>query len=195
MIRKLMIAMLLLQSGGLAAQETPESSRRIRITTRVDFAYVPVGEIDFKNRDVQYEIYDNLLYRASCEYFVSDLISIGPGFEYSKKRVNPEATFDEDMTQTNFYLDFRINHSLTDSGANYLVFGLGTGIGRISESDNVSGTGFGLYGIVGFDIMLGSSMGLDLLYRYQASSATVEDHDYKFNGSALQAGLNYRFRF
>jgi hypothetical protein len=190
-----MIAMLLLQSGGLAAQEIPAPEKATRITTRIDFAYVPIGEIDFANRNVQYEIYDNLLYRASCEYFVSDLISIGPGFEYSKKRVNPEATFDEDMTQTNFYLDFRINHSLTDSGANYLVFGLGTGIGRISESDNVSGTGFGLYGIVGFDIMLGSSMGLDLLYRYQANSVTVEDHDYKFNGSALEAGLNYRFRF
>jgi len=187
--------MLLFQSCGLIAQEVVAPAKQTRITARLEFAYVPIGEIDFTNRDVQYELYDNLLYRASLEYFASDLISVGPGFEYMKRRVNPEATFDEEMTQANFYVDFRINHLLTDSGLNFLVLGVGSGIGRVSESNGVSGTGFGLYGILGFDIVLASAVGLDLLYRYQVNSITVEDHDYSFSGSALQTGLNYRFRF
>jgi len=165
-----------------------------QLTVRADLSYVPISEIEFTNRDLKYEIYDNLTYRGSLEYRISNILSIGPAFEYMARHISPDATFSEDIRLYNLYADFRFNHALTDSGANYFVFGLCTGISSLNEDNGAAGRGFLFYGVVGFDIALSKLVGLDLIYRYQDSRIDVEDRIYRFDGSALQAGLNYRFR-
>lgn len=169
-----------------------------KITARLCISYVPVGTIKFIPRDEEDNFYDNLVYRISAEYFVSEYFSIGPGFEYLAKHVTLEQdlTFEPDIKLYCFYLDFRCSYPLTDTGENYLVFGMGTGVGNLNESDNAEETGFCLYGLFGLDIDLWHNIGLDLLYRYQTNRITIKnDRNYRFEGSALQAGLSYRFKF
>jgi hypothetical protein len=193
-VRITLIAIMLLTASSYADQ-VDSANNQIKITTRLSFSYVPIGSIEFTNRDVKYDIYDNLAYRVSVEYHLSELVSLGPGFECLKKNVNPDGTFNDDIVQYNFYLDCRFNHCLTDSSENYLVFGVGTGISNLKEMHDENGNNFCLYGDIGLDISLHKSVGLDLLYRFQTNKITVDDRIYRFNGSALQAGLNYRFKF
>lgn len=195
MIKRIVFITIMVLITSTYADQIESVDNHIKITTRLGLSYVPIGSIEFTNRDVKYELYDNLAYRISTEYYLSDLLSIGPGFEYLEKNVNPDGTFDDDIVLYNFYLDCRFNHCLTDSGENYLVFGIGTGISNLKEIHYESGSGFCLYGEIGLDITLHKSVGLDLLYRFQANKITVDDRIYRFDGSALRAGLNYRFRF
>ncbi len=193
-LRVFLITMMLLATETMASPKDATQSWR-RLTTHLAISYIPIGAIEFTNDNSSYDIYDNLAYRVSVEYFVSDLVSIGPAFEYLKKNVNPYAYFDEDVALYGYYLDCRFNHSLTDSGGSFLIFGLGTGINALKEAGGMSGSGFNIYGTVGLDIALFPSVGLDLLYKYQTNRITVDDRIYKFEGSAIQTGLSYRFRF
>lgn len=169
-----------------------------KFTARLCISYIPVGTIKFIPRDVKDYFYDNLVYRVSAEYFISEYFSVGPGFEYLDKKVTVEQDypFTARVRLYCLYLDSRYNHPLTDTGTSYLVFGMGTGIGKLNESDNAEETGFCLYGLIGLDIALWHDIGMDFLYRYQTTRMTINnDRNYRFEGSALQTGLSYRFKF
>jgi hypothetical protein len=193
-MKRLVIAFIMLSAMKINAQQPDSAAGPVDLTAHLGVAYVPVGEIEFTNRDVKYDLYDNLAYRIALEYHFADLLSAGPAFEYLRKRINPDGTFDVDIVQYTFYIDFRINHALTDSGANYLVFGAGTGFSNLVEIDNETGNGFSLYGEIGIDISVYNDIGMDLTYRFQAGKVSVGDRNYQFNGSAIMAGLNYRLR-
>ncbi|MCP4583519.1 MAG: porin family protein [candidate division Zixibacteria bacterium] len=194
MIVRILLVVLLMIPVKVSANNTGQDNSKGQITTRLGLSYIPAGNIKFTNRDATYDIYDSMAFRVSMEYFVSDLFSIGPSFEYLSRQIEPYAFFEEDIRMYSFYLDFRINHGLTDSGGNYLVFGVGTGGGSLSEAEGESDGGFGLYGVVGLDIALQESIGLELLYRFQTARFIIEERDYRFDGSALQAGLSYRIK-
>jgi len=196
MIARILLIAILLLPIKATAQEIADNQQFKKLTARLGFLYVPVGLIKYSNFDRSAEIYDNLSYRVSAEYYLSDIFSIGPGFEYYAKHVDPYGSYtNENISMYSIYLDFRINHGLTDSGGSYLVFGAGSGVSNLSEEKSESGAGFSLYGIVGLDIVLHKSLGLDLLYRYQTSRISIEEKEFQFERSAIQAGLNYRFKF
>jgi len=196
MIARVLLIIMLLSPIRLTADDIVSSPPQKQISARLGFLYVPVGLIKNLNDDRTDEIYDNLAYRVSAEYYLSDIFSIGPGFEYYSKHVDPYGSyFNDNISMYSVYLDFRINHGLTDSGGSYLVFGAGSGVSNLSEEKGESNSGFSLYGIVGLDIALSKSIGLDLLYRYQTARITIEQKNFQFERSALQAGLNYRFKF
>ena len=196
MITRILLIIMLMSPIKLAADDNLDNHRFKQLTTRLGLLYVPVGLIKYSNSDRTDEIYDNLAYRVSAEYYLSDVFSIGPGFEYYSKHVDPYGSyFNDNISMYSLYLDFRINHGLTDSGGNYLVFGAGSGVSNLSEKRGKSNAGFSLYVITGLDIALYKSIGLDLLYRYQTARITIEEKDFRFERSALQAGLNYRFKF
>ncbi|MCD6163333.1 MAG: hypothetical protein J7K40_13115 [candidate division Zixibacteria bacterium] len=193
-IRIFFIAIMMITSA-LYAQQPGESINHRKITTRIGISYVPIGEIEFTNNNSSYDIYDHLSYRVSTEYYFSDLLSIGPSFEYLKENINPLGYFDTDIVLCGYYMECRINHCLTDSGANYMVFAMGTGLSSLEETGGYNGKGFCIYGVIGLDIAVAGPVGLDMLYKYQLNTISVEDRDYRFNGSTMQAGLNYRFIF
>jgi opacity protein-like surface antigen len=196
-IRFILIMILISTSVTLAEQKNDLASSG-RITARLSMLYIPVGTIKFISPDTKNNFYDNLAFRISAEYFISDYFSLGPGIEYLSKHVKPEQgyPFDADIKLYNFYFDCRYSYPLTDSETSYLVMGIGTGIGSLDESGDARETGFCLYGLLGFDIALSHDVGLDLLYRYQTNRMTIDyERNYRFEGSALQAGLNYRFKF
>jgi len=196
MIARILLTITLLLPIKATADDIVNDSRLKQITTRLGMLYVPVGLIKYSNDDRTDEIYDNLAYRISAEYYLSDIFSIGPGFEYYSKHVDPYGSyFNDNISMYSMYLDFRINHGLTDSGGNYLVFGAGSGVSNLSEKRGESNAGFSLYVITGLDIALRKSIGLDLLYRYQTTRISIEEKSFRFERSALQAGLNYRFMF
>lgn len=196
MIARILLIIMLLLPIKLTAYDNVDNSPQKQITTRLGFLYVPIGLIKYSNYDRTAEIYDNLSYRGSAEYYLSDIFSIGPGFEYYSKHVDPYGSYtNENISMYSIYLDFRINHGLTDSGGSYLVFGAGSGVSNLSEEKGESNAGFSLYVITGLDIALHKSIGLDILYRYQTARITIEEKSFRFERSAIQAGLNYRFKF
>ncbi len=195
MITRILLILTMSLTANSYADKFDSTADKKKITARLDMTYIPIGVIKFTNDNSSYDFYDNLAYRFSIEYHLSELISIGPGFEYLPKNVNPHASFNDDITLSNYYLDCRFNHTLIDSGTSYMIFGVGTGFSRLKESNGGGSDGFCLYGMVGFDIALYKSAGIDLFYRYQVNEITIDDRIYRFNGSAIQAGLNYRFWF
>jgi len=195
MITRIFLFLAMSLAASSYADQFDSTTNHRTITAHLDMAYMPIGAIKFTNDNASYDFYDNLAYRFSIEYHLSELISIGPGFEYLAKNVNPYAYFDDDITLSNYYLDCRFNHSLIDSGSSYMIFGVGTGFSRLEESNGGRNNGFCLYGMAGFDIALCKWAGIDLFYRYQVNEITIDDRIYRFNGSVIQAGLNYRFWF
>lgn len=195
MIIRIFLIMTMMLTSAVYADQTGQSDNHRKITTRIGISYVPIGEMKFTNNDISYDIYDHLSYRVSIEYYFSDLLSIGPSFEYLKENINPHGSFDTDITLYGYYLECRFNHVLTDSGANYMIFAMGTGLSSLTETSDYNGKGFCIYGAIGLDIAISDPVGFDFIYRYQLNTISVDDRDYRFNGSAIQAGLNYRFMF
>jgi len=84
---------------------------------------------------------------------------------------------------------------MTDSGKSCFVMGLGAGLSKLTEKGSGSENGPSIYTIVGFNIGLGTKMGLDLLYRYGFTNIEIKDvREYRFTSWALQTGLSYRFK-
>ncbi|OQX92012.1 MAG: hypothetical protein B6D58_05015 [candidate division Zixibacteria bacterium 4484_95] len=198
---RFLLIMILLSTSMVSAEQKSDLASPERITARLGVLYIPVGAIKFIPPDTENDFYDNFAFRISAEYFISGFFSLGPGIEYLIKHVEPEQgyPFEADIKLYNFYFDCRYGYPLTDSETNYLVMGMGSGIGNLQESmelGDARGTGFCLYGLFGFDIALSNDIGLDILYRYQTIRITIDgERNYRFEGSGLQAGLNYRFKF
>ena len=165
--------------------------RQYQLTLRLDMSYLPVNSIEFDNLNSTYEVYDNIYYRFGAEYAVSDLVTAGPSIEYMNRHIEPISTLGLDITAFNFLVDFKLNHKFTDSGKTKMIFGFGTGLASLSEEGGESQTGVIFYVSTGFDIALWKNIGLDMIYRYQFSHLKIEYSNYKYDGSALQFGLNY----
>lgn len=195
---RILSMMVLLSVSITSAEQKDDLALPGRITARLSISYIPVGTIKFISPDTKNNFYDNVAFRISAEYFISEYFSVGPGIEHLSKHVKLEQgyPFEANIKLYNFYFDCRYSYPLTDAETSYLVMGMGTGIGSLDESGDARETGFCLYGLLGFDIALSHDVGLDLLYRYQTNRITINDErNYRFEGSALQAGLNYRFKF
>jgi opacity protein-like surface antigen len=196
MIPRILLVIMLLLPIEANADDSASGPRLKQVTTRLGLLYVPIGMIKYLNDDRTAEIYDNLSYRVSAEYYLSDIFSIGPGAEYYSKHIDPYGSYtNENVSMYSLYLDFRINHGLTDSGGSYLVFGAGSGVSSLSEEERKSGAGFSFYVLTGLDIAVHKSIGFDLLYRYQTTRITIDEKSFRFERSAIQSGLNYRFKF
>jgi opacity protein-like surface antigen len=169
--------------------------RSHRITARLDLNYVPVSSTKFNNRDETYDIYDNLFYRVAIDYAIGDFLTIGPSFEYLNRHIEPTILDKRKISVYGYFLECRFNYNFTDSSSSFFVLGMGTGIAYLKEAIGNSNTGVAWYGVVGLDLAVSGPVGCDLLYRYQLTRVKVEDRDYRFDGSAIQAGLNYRFTF
>jgi hypothetical protein len=129
------------------------------------------------------------------DYSITELFSVGPAFEYLSRHVEPSAISKHDIKYYGFYLDFRANYNFTDSGYSFMVLGFGSGINHLNEDKNSEGTGFALYGIIGLDLSISGPVGCDLIYRYQLAEIKAPFREYRYNGSVIQVGLNYRFKF
>jgi len=164
------------------------------LTVRFNISYIPTSSLERENYDVNYDIYDNVFYRGEVDYFITKIFSLGGSLEYLNRHIEPNAIHKRDITGYSFYLDFKVNHNFTDSTYNYLVLGLGSGLTNLHEKNGGSATGYSFYGSIGFDLAIGGPIGCDLLYRYQLSKITIEDWEYRYNGSAIQVGLNYRIK-
>ena len=169
-------------ADSIAASGSPH-----QITTRLNISYAPVGSIKYANNNEKIDIYDNTFYRVSADYFVTDLFSVGPAFEYQKCHLEPSGISNYDVTSYGFFLDFRTNYNFTDSGYSYMVIGLGAGAINLGEADNDSGTDFAFYGIIGLDLAVSGPVGCDLIYRYQFAEIKVPFREYRYNGSVIQA--------
>jgi hypothetical protein len=162
---------------------------------RVGFTYLPTGTMKMPADVEGRTFYDSFALRIDLSYAVSDYLEIGPGIEFINKKVNPDATFSSKISVISALADARFSYPMTDSGSSNFVVGLGTGVCKLTEKGSGSATGPNIYGIIGFDIGLGKDMGLDLLLRYGFARAELENiREYRYNGWALQTGLNYRFR-
>jgi hypothetical protein len=176
------------------AQDTLKASHKL--SAWFDMVYNPIGSVKMPSSNSRLTFYDNIAFRLAGEYFVSDYVSIGPGFEYLSKRVSPDATFSSDIKLAGLFLDSRFNYPLTDSGNSFLVIGLGTGIVHLSEASGSGNNGPSFYTIAGLDIGLRPHLGLDLLYRYGFTRVDITNiREYRFTGWALQTGISYRFKF
>lgn len=169
--------------------------RTDRIAARLNVTYVPVNSIDFTNRNVTYDVYDNVFYRLAFEYYVSGLLAVGPSIELMIREIEPDVTSKEDITVFNFLVDSKLVHNLVDSGSSKMIFGFGVGFMNLKKENGQSGTGNIFYVSTGLDIGLSRDVGLDLIYRYQLAKTKIEYREYRYNGSAIQVGLNYRIKF
>lgn len=195
MITRLILAVLVMIPLNLKFEELAEAQMPTGFTVRADVNYVPTGSIDFRNTTGSYDIYDNLFYRISGDYSFFNIFSAGPGFEIMKERIEPSAIYHDNISVYSFYLDLRMNYPFTESGGSLFVLGAGSGLSSLHEGvSGLSDKGFTGYGLVGFDLPLYDGLGLDLAYRYQTARYKVDFREYKFDGSALQVGLNYRIR-
>jgi hypothetical protein len=193
MITRLLLGLLIMLPLNLKFEDLAEAQAPNQLTFRADINYVPTGSIDLGNTSSSYTIYDNVFYRFSGDYPLYSILSIGPSFEIMKKRIEPSAIYHDDISVYSFYLDLRVNYLFIESGKSLFVLGAGSGMSSLHEGGSGSSdNGFTAYGLVGFDLPLYSNLGLDLAYRYQTAHFKIGAHEYKFDGSALQAGLNYR---
>ena len=196
MLTRVLILMVMLSTSYSYAQPAQAYRENRKITAHVDIVYLPISKVESNNFSTSFEKYDNISYRVSFEYYLSELVSVGPAFEYMHDNIDfISGYFNNDITLTNYFITCNFNHSLLDSGASYMIFGAGTGYSKLNESNGTEGNGFSLYGLVGFDIALHRSIGVDLYYRYQVNNIIVDDRTYRFDGSVIQAGLNYRIIF
>jgi len=164
------------------------------LAMRLNLSYKPTISIEPDNSSETSEAFDFTGYKIAVDYQVSKLIAIGPAFEYLNKEIERFGYYqNEGLSRFELTLSGKLNHHLTDTGRNYLVFGIESGYGSIKEKDGDSGNGYMLAALIGLDIALSGMLGLDFIYRYQYSGYKVDDINYRFDGSALQVGLNYRF--
>lgn len=194
MISRIVLAMLLMLPFNLQFENSVNAQSAKQLTFRASVNYVPTGTLDFNNIEGRYDLYDNVFYRFAAEYSITKLFSIGPSFEILKKHIEPSAIYDDDILTYSFYADFRLNYGFTDSGKSLFVVGVGPGVSSLHESAGQKDSGFSLYGLAGFDLPLHKDLGIDFFYRYQTSHFKIEFREYKYDGSALQAGLNYRIK-
>jgi hypothetical protein len=199
-MKSLVIAFMIMCSVVMASADQADSTAAPaeampHIIARMDISYIPVGTIKYDNTNEKINIYDNVFYRLSAEYFITDLFSVGPSFEYQSRHLDPTGYSDYNVKSYGFFLDFRTNYNFTDSSYNYMVIGLGSGAVNLGEKGNSSATGFAIYGIIGLDLAVSGPVGCDLIYRYQFAQIGAPFREYRYNGSVVQTGLNYRFRF
>jgi opacity protein-like surface antigen len=193
-MRKLLLIFFMLSTISIAMAENPGEGNN-QGALRAGFVYFPTGSVKMPSDDVRLTFYDSFAYKFGAEYSISEYVSVGPGIEYLNKKVNPDATFSTKISLVSLYLDARLSYPMTDSGKSCFVIGLGTGMVRLTEKGSGSENGPSIYTIVGFNIGLGTKMGLDLLYRYGFTRVDLEKvREYRFTSWALQTGLSYRLK-
>lgn len=199
MIRNILIYLIVLSAFqycfGDSTAVSPMAVPHENITARANITYVPINSIEFTNRDNTYDVYDNLFYRLALEYHISNLISIGPSLEFMKRKVEPDAIFHKQITAYNILVDSKLKHNLIDSGNSRMTFGFGVGVMSLKEETGQSGKGAIFYAATGLDIGIWDNVGLDFIYRYQLSHVDIEYRKYRYDGSSIQMGINYRIRF
>jgi hypothetical protein len=193
-MRKLLLIFFMLSTISIAMAENPEETNH-RGAVRAGFVYFPTGSVKMPSDNVRLTFYDSFAYRFGADYYISEYVSVGPGIEYLNKKVNPDATFSAKVSLISIFTDARFSYPMTDSGKSCFVLGLGAGISNLSEQGSGSKSGPSIYTIVGFDIGMGTNMGLDLLYRYGFTNIEIKNvREYRFTSWALQTGLSYRFK-
>ncbi len=179
----------------LMASQAITQAQTHKAEARIGLVYFPTGSVKMPSSIDKLTFYDSFAYKLGAAYSVSEYLSIGPGIEYLNKKVNPDATFSAKINVVSILADARFSYPMTDSGSSNFVLGLGTGLCRLSEKGSGSENGPSIYATIGFDIGVGTNMGMDLLYRYGFSRVDLENvREYRFDSWALQTGINYRFK-
>ena len=163
------------------------------------FDYAPTAKVKYvRNPELNFEIFDNLIWQGKATYDFGNGFSGGALFDYLSKSIHPQDYLTTKLSLWGIGVCADYGYNMTESGHAQLVGGIETGYARLRDKSGESSVSDGSLwatGVAGLRFLIVKNFWLETDYQLswmQFGPISIREKKYDLSGSSLKLTLDYQ---